>query len=652
MLLKWQANGQLKLDCTELYAQYSQLVNKLYVLSKTFDPAKTVVLARFGRVDETTAQFTPEGEPVILAGATLEEKNIKGYLYNAYLPATLLQEAGLCGVSLSAQVDTGTSNIESGEKIYQVFTSSIFAFYVDSSLSNGQVPVPDNVQALVNRLNELEDNVIVKSGAVSFNPTYRPTPEELDKPANIWSVLQYGSGNNSNFAPYIGENGNWYEFSKDNGVFIDTMVKAQGPQGLKGEQGEKGETGERGETGPQGAVGPRGAQGVQGMQGEQGVQGIQGLTGPQGIQGVRGEVGPKGEKGDPGGVKVWYSSVAAMEADFDNPDLSRNDIAGINSSDTAEDGRLYIKGATQWIYWTTFKGIEGPQGPQGEQGIQGIQGEQGPQGLQGVQGIQGETGAQGPQGEQGEQGIQGPQGEQGPGIFYSSEVSGVQVSKESLMPKDVEIAVGNSVIFPNGDLRHIEQLEELNIICGEVVTNFKGQDGDALVPSNVVTTDTDQTITGTKVFESTVTQQFRQTNMDVNVNPTNTLYNMLSFADKQGRNLALIGCGQHSGGEVEAFLRSRTYNTAGKEQDAYLAVIAHKDGTVWTHAPEPPNSDNSDRIATTRWVNNLLKTNPVQLANGWDLYAATPSGGTSALYIRYNGKNIMYIRSDGIVNLP
>ena len=477
MLLKWKTNGQLQLCGTELYAQYSQLVNKLYVLSKTFDPAKTVVLARFGRVDETTAQFTPEGEPVILAGSTLEEKNIKGYLYNAYLPATLLQEAGLCGVSLSAQVDTGTSNIESGEKIYQVFTSGIFTFFIDSSLSNGQVPVPDNVQSLINRINELEDNVIVKSGAVSFNPTYRPTPEELDKPANIWSVLQYGSGNNSNFAPYIGENGNWYEFSKDNGVFIDTMVKAQGPQGLKGEQGEKGETGERGETGPQGAVGPRGAQGVQGMQGEQGVQGIQGSTGPQGIQGVRGEVGPKGEKGDPGGVKVWYSSVAAMEADFNNPDLSKNDIVGINSSDTAEDGRLYIKGATQWVYWTTFKGIEGPQGPQGEQGIQGIQGEQGPQGLQGVQGVQGETGAQGPQGEQGEQGIQGPQGEQGPGIFYSSEVSGVQISKDSLMPKNMEIAVGNSVIFPNGDLRHIEQIEELNVICGEVATNFKGQDG-------------------------------------------------------------------------------------------------------------------------------------------------------------------------------
>ena len=142
------------------------------------------------------------------------------------------------------------------------------------------------------------------------------------------------------------------------------------------------------------------------------------------MQGVQGPQGPKGEQGDPGGVKVWYSSVAAMEADFNNPDLAQNDIAGINSNDTSEDGRLYYKGATMWVYWTTFQGVQGPQGEPGPQGIQGPQGEQGPQdeqGPTGATGPQGPTGATGPQGEQGPAGPQGPQGE--PGAVFTPTVS-------------------------------------------------------------------------------------------------------------------------------------------------------------------------------------------------------------------------------------
>lgn len=77
----------------------------------------------------------------------------------------------------------------------------------------------------------------------------------------------------------------------------------QGPQGIKGEQGAQGPTGA---TGPQGARGPQGEQGIRGPQGEQGIQGPQGPTGatgpegPQGPKGDTGATGPQGPKGDTG----------------------------------------------------------------------------------------------------------------------------------------------------------------------------------------------------------------------------------------------------------------------------------------------------------------------------------------------------------------
>ena len=198
-----------------------------------------------------------------------------------------------------------------------------------------------------------------------------------------------------------------------------TMKGERGEKGNRGEPGEKGDTGEIGPMGPQGEpgiqgpqgergergeAGPKGDVGAQGPAGPQGIQGV-GIQGPQGIQGVPGVQGVKGDKGDPGpGIKAWYHTVAEMEADFGNATLIKGDLAAINSDDTEEDGRVYVKGMTAWEYWTTMKGVQGPQGEQGVQGIQGAQGEVGPQGPQGEQGPQGIQGIQGVQGERGEKG--------------------------------------------------------------------------------------------------------------------------------------------------------------------------------------------------------------------------------------------------------
>lgn len=154
------------------------------------------------------------------------------------------------------------------------------------------------------------------------------------------------------------------------GVYTDILgsrhkLTTDGMRGVKGDKGDKGE---------QGAIGPQGPEGIQGERGIPGPTGPEGKQGVQGIQGSRGEQGIQGPVGKPGNIRKWYSSVSELEADFNNPDIAQYDLAAINSNHTAEDGRMYYKGASEWVFVTTFRGVEGPQGPQGIQGVQGIQG--------------------------------------------------------------------------------------------------------------------------------------------------------------------------------------------------------------------------------------------------------------------------------------
>ena len=47
-------------------------------------------------------------------------------------------------------------------------------------------------------------------------------------------------------SPYIGENGNWFEFNDKIQSFVDSGIKAQGEPGDKGQPGESGHTPVRG----------------------------------------------------------------------------------------------------------------------------------------------------------------------------------------------------------------------------------------------------------------------------------------------------------------------------------------------------------------------------------------------------------------------
>lgn len=74
----------------------------------------------------------------------------------------------------------------------------------------------------------------------------------------------------------------------------------QGPQGPKGDKGDKGDTGATGPQGEEGPQGPQGIQGIQGPKGDKGDKGDTGDTGPQGIQGPKGDTGETGATGPQG----------------------------------------------------------------------------------------------------------------------------------------------------------------------------------------------------------------------------------------------------------------------------------------------------------------------------------------------------------------
>ena len=68
--------------------------------------------------------------------------------------------------------------------------------------------------------------------------------------------------------PYIGENGNWYVWNAETGVFVDSGTAAQGEKGGQGIQGEQG---------------PQGMQGDKGEKGETGAPGLDGHTPARGV---------------------------------------------------------------------------------------------------------------------------------------------------------------------------------------------------------------------------------------------------------------------------------------------------------------------------------------------------------------------------------
>lgn len=220
--------------------------------------------------------------------------------------------------------------------------------------------------------------------------------------------------------------------------------------------------------------------------------------------------------GDAFTIVKTYSSVQAMEDDYNNPEVKTGQFVMIDTGNVQneEDSRLYLKGNTEWKFISDLSGAQGiqglsayqvavqhgfegteaewlislkgekgetgPKGDKGNTGEKGDTGERGPQGLQGergLQGIQGPIGPKGEKGDQGERGPQGPQGQIGPQGPKGDTGSGLNIKgeldSESQLPQegvsgDAWLITGNLYVYvgENGNIESNPKWSNVGSIQG------------------------------------------------------------------------------------------------------------------------------------------------------------------------------------------
>lgn len=230
------------------------------------------------------------------------------------------------------------------------------------------------------------------------------------------------------------------------------------------------------------------------MTGPQGPRGYTGAPGTPGAAGAQGERGPKGDKGDPG------PAGKDGTVSFDELTPAQIDMLKGPKGDKGDTGPM---------------GPQGPQGEQGPAGEQGIPGEQGPKGERGEQGLRG---IQGPKGDRGDVGPQGPKGEKGDtGAAFTYDMFTPEQLEDLRGPQGIQGPKGDTgaqgIQGPKGDKGDTGEQGPQGIQGPKGDKGDTGPEGPqgpigpqgpkgdpGKVPTNVVTTNTSQTITGYKSF--------------------------------------------------------------------------------------------------------------------------------------------------------
>lgn len=157
-----------------------------------------------------------------------------------------------------------------------------------------------------------------------------------------------------------------------------------------------------------------------------------------------------------------------------------------------------------------------------------------------------------------------------------------------------------------------------------------------------------KTFNGTQIFLGDSKVKMKAPGIDISVNPSTTLYNYVDYMDKNNKRIGIFGAFQNSSGYYGVYLQ------AGNRGNLSLMT----DGTtVYTNAPTPPTTDNSEQIATTAWVrqvaalkdlsNTGLTANRALITNGSGKVAVSAvtstelgylDGVTSAIQTQLNAK--------------
>lgn len=147
--------------------------------------------------------------------------------------------------------------------------------------------------------------------------------------------------------------------------------------------------------------------------------------------------------GDAFTIVKTYSSVQAMQDDYNNPEVKAGQFVMIDTGnvENEEDSRLYLKGNTEWKFISDLSGAQGIQGLSAYQvavqhGFEGTEDEW----LISLKGEKGETGPKGDKGDPGEKGEKGDPG-----------------SDASVTKQNVEAVLTGDITSHNHDSRYISK---------------------------------------------------------------------------------------------------------------------------------------------------------------------------------------------------
>lgn len=331
-------------------------------------------------------------------------------------------------------------------------------------------------------------------------------------------------------SPIIGENGNWWIFDPALNEYVDTSATAYGKTAYEYAV-EQGYTGTEEDFGRMLAEVPNAVKDA-----KQAVKDSKEVlqNPPKIVDGnwyiydyVNDTYQDSGINavGDAFTIVKTYSSVQAMEDDYNNPEVKAGQFVMIDTGnvENEEDSRLYLKGNTEWKFISDLSGAQGiqglsayqvavqhgfegtedewlislkgekgetgpkgdkgdtgekgatgergPQGLQGERGLQGVQGEKGEPGIQGPvgpKGEQGEQGIQGIQGPQGEPGLQGPKGDTGSGLNIKGELDSESQLPQEGVSGDAWLIAGNLYVYvgENGNVESNPKWSNVGSIQG------------------------------------------------------------------------------------------------------------------------------------------------------------------------------------------
>lgn len=402
MLLKWKADNQLANWYSDLFVQYSQLVNRLAVYTEVFDNT-TVMSASFSTFNASTQQWEEIDESTIALVGYRQDDARNGYLFTATMPVSVMMQDGVVGLALTAQTPTGYTD-GNGDTVYQTQTSGIFKIFINKSLNNGTVPVPDNLNAIIQAIQNIDRNVVYAdkftasattvssqdpaSATVTKNEQTGITNIDFDIPKGAqWFAGRVVIGDRAGITVVENETvanakiGDYYlnTFTQDVFVCVSGYNEETGESHWGWNNNIGGSIWQRG-TAIVGEGDNITATGFFAKEADyylntdtfnvyrckESTNFDSGNSLWSYVGNIKGE---KGAKGDAGtfAISIVYPSVEAMNAGFETDGLPIGALAVIDTGnvDDPDNAKLFVKEANGYKFLTDMSGAKGIQGPEG-----------------------------------------------------------------------------------------------------------------------------------------------------------------------------------------------------------------------------------------------------------------------------------------------